>query len=400
MNASHRPRAADLRGAARLATEATAALTDLVEAMHERITRLPGVPPPAAARTKGITGLVYRSVRGVNRLVGGGLDGLLGLLGPALGSSAASAEREALLAVLNGVLGDYLAQTGNPLALPMQWRSAEGQVLSLAPDALRAQLPAAGDRLLLLLHGLCMNAGQWRRDGHDHGAALAAELGYTPVYLNYNSGQHISLNGRALVLQLQQLLEGWPQPLSRVVLLGHSMGGLLARSALHQADVLGLDGPDRVTDLVCLGSPHHGAPLERAGNWIDLLLGASPYAAPLARLGQLRSAGITDLRHGNLLDEDWVGQDRFARRADQRQPVPLPTGMRCYAVAGSLRSEGERPRWLGDGLVPVASALGKHRDPARALHFEAQRQWCGRGINHLQLLSSPQVYARLRDWLA
>ena len=150
-----------------------------------------------------------------------------------------------------------------------------------------------------------------------------------------------------------------------------------------------------------LGRPHHGAPLERAGNWVDVILGATPYAAPFARLGKVRSAGITDLRHGNLLDEDWVGRDRFAMGADKRQPVALPEGVRCATVAASLaHSPGaRRERFLGDGLVPLASALGQHADAARSLAFLPDRQCTVQGIGHLGLLSSAEVYAALRRWL-
>ena len=134
----------------------------------------------------------------------------------------------------------------------------------------------------------------------------ARDLGFTPVYLHYNSGLHVSTNGRALAQQLERLVAQWPRPLERLVLLGHSMGGLLARSALYYGTQAGHRWPARLDDLVFLGTPHHGAPLERAGHWVDLVLGATPYAAPFARLGQVRSAGITDLRHGNLMDGDWV----------------------------------------------------------------------------------------------
>ena len=385
--------ATDLRGAARLATDATAGLTDLVEAMHERIARVPvlGKASPGG-RTNGITGLVYKSIRGVTRLVGGSFDGLLGLLGPALREGPSNPEREALVAALNGVLGDYLAATANPLATGMRWR-LRGQPL---PPNL------GGPRLLVLLHGLCMNDLQWQRRGHDHGAALARDLGFTPVYLQYNSGQHVSINGRELAHRLEELIEAWPEPLERVVLLGHSMGGLLARSALHYGTQSGLGWPERVDDLVCLGTPHHGAPLERAGHGVDLLLGATPYAAPFARLGKLRSAGVTDLRHGSLVDEDWVGRDRFARGADRRQPLPLPEKVRCYAAAARLgQHEGAlQGRLLGDGLVPLDSALGRHSDPARTLQFAEHRQWVGQGLGHLDLLSSTELYAQLRGWLA
>jgi hypothetical protein len=395
-------RSTDLRGAVRLATDATAGLADLVEALHARIAHVPGLGPPAPdGRTGGISGLVYKTVRGVTRLVGGSVDALLGLLAPALGTQAPAAEREAIVAALNGVLGDHLQATGNPLATPMALRR-DGSALVLEAAALAARVPdAGGGRLLVLLHGLCMNDLQWQREGHDHGAALARDLGFTPVYLHYNSGLHVSVNGQALAELLERLLDQWPVPAQRLVLLGHSMGGLLARSAVHYGAQAGHRWVARLDDLVFLGTPHHGAPLERAGHWVDQLVGATPYTAPFTRLGKVRSAGITDLRHGNLLDEDWAGHDRFAHGRDGRHPVPLPPRVRCHAVAGTLgQRDGDlKDRLLGDGLVPLDSALGRHRDPARTLAFAEDRQWVAYGTGHLALLSRPEVYAQLRQWL-
>lgn len=394
--------AADLRDAARLAADATLGLTDLVEAVHERIARVPGLAGAPEGRTRGLTGLVYRSVRGVTRLVGGGVDALLGLLAAALGPAGPPGpEREAVVAALNGVLGDHLVASGNGLAIPMALRR-DGLALDLRREALAARLPDAGPRLLVLLHGLCLNDLQWQRDGHDHGAALARAHGYTPVYLHCNSGLHISHNAQALALQLEQLVAEWPHALTRLVLLGHSMGGLLARSAVFHATQAGLRWPARLDDLVCLGSPHHGAPLERAGHGVDRLLAATPYAGPFARLGQLRSAGITDLRRGSLVDADWAGRDRFAARAPAPQHLPLPAGVRCFAIAGALGAPGAtlKSRLLGDGLVPLDSALGRHADPARTLAFAPERQWVAQGVGHLALLGDRAVGARLADWLA
>ena len=403
--------ASDLRGAARLATDATAGLTSLVEAMHARLTRIPGLDPrPLDGSTGGLSGLVYKTIRGVTHLVGGSIDALLRVLTPALSVAgddrdghtlvAPRREREAIVAALNGVLGDYLAGSHNPLATKMTFRR-DAQALPMDAVALAGALPEAGRKLLVLTHGLCMGDLQWRRDGHDHGAALALELGFTPVYLHYNSGLHISLNGRELARQLEALLAAWPQPVERLVLLGHSMGGLLSRSALHHAALAGHTWPARLSDLVFLGSPHFGAPLERAGNWVDVLLGATPYTAPFARLGKVRSAGITDLRHGYLVDEDWVGRDRFARVTDRRHHLPLPDGVRCFTAAATLGAQdGDlKDRLLGDGLVPLDSALGRHRDPARTLAFPEERQWVGYGMNHLDLLNRPEEFAQLCTWL-
>ena len=254
----------------------------------------------------------------------------------------------------------------------------------------------------MLLHGLCMNDLQWKRKGHDHGAALARDLAYTPVYLHYNSGLHISTNGRAFAELLETLVQLWPVPLTELVLIGHSMGGLVARSACHYGALARHEWLRRLDKLVFLGTPHHGAPLERGGNWVDMLLGASAYSAPLARLGKIRSAGITDLRFGNLVDEDWNKRDRFERSGDRRVAVPLPEGVACYAIAATTgKTAGDlTDRLIGDGIVPLASALGRHANPRLALTFDESRQWVAHGTNHLDLLSRPEVYAQIKRWLA
>ena len=354
------------RGVARLAFDAVEGLTHVVEGMHANIA---AAPPPLGrgtnGRTRGITGFVYDSIRFVNAGARAALDRGLGLL-PA--GAADEPGADTLLSVLNGVLGDHLAATENPLAIPMRLRRAG--------DARR--------HVLVLIHGLCMNDRQWQRNGHDHGDALARELGMTPVYLHYNTGRHVSENGRELAGLLEELLDAWPVRDAELTILAHSMGGLVARSAYHAGAEDGHAWPGRLVRLVFLGTPHHGAPLERGGSWFETLLGASPYVAPLARLGMLRSAGITDLRYGNVRDEDWQDGDRFARRGDCRAPTPLPHGVECHALAATR-----------DVLVPVGSALGLHRDPGRALAFPEPRRWVGRGLGHFDLLDDAAVYARL-----
>lgn len=374
-----------------MAVDATRATTDVVEAMHRTIARAPWRPLVADERTRGVTGLVYRSIRAVAGWVGAGTEFAIERLQPVLdhvGAQVQGPARDALVAALNGVLGDHLAASGNPLALPMTFRR-DGQELA-QPD---------GARVVLLIHGLCMNDAQWHRHGHDHGAALARENGYAPAYLRYNSGLHVSTNGRELAQRLEAWLDAAPEPVSELAIVGYSLGGLVARSAFHHAEEAGRRWPARVRNLVFLGTPHQGAPLERGGNWIDMALGISRYSAPLAALGRLRSAGITDLRHASLLDEDWHEQDRFQRRARLPAMLPLPAGAACAALAASLsRAPGER--LLGDGLVPVASALGRATDPSRTLAFAPQRQWIGYGMNHLDLLGNAQAWHALQRFLA
>lgn len=397
--------AADLRGAARLTTEAVAALASLVEAVHGRIERVPSLPrsgevAPSDERTRGITGLVYERVRGVTHLVGNTAEALLSWLAPALArvdqGQAPLPEREAIVAALNGVLGDHLAATDNPLAITMAFRQ-DGRPLRLERLAMRTRVVAAKPRLVVLLHGLCMDDLQWRRSGHDHGVALAQESGYTAVYLHYNTGLSVSTNGRILAQMMERLYDAWPVPIERLAMVGHSMGGLVARSAIHHG-ILSLRGglrwPGRVNDLVCLGTPHQGAPLERAGYGVDLLLGAAPFAAPLARLSKLRSAGINDLRMGHVVKPP---TDHHPTSV----PVGLPEPTRCYAVAGSLGSKTGKltAKVPGDGLVPVCSALGQDADLSRQLAFPTDHQAVFFNTGHMDLLSSTEVCGRLRQWL-
>ncbi len=392
--------AADLRGLSRLTVSAVVGVAELAEALHMTILdKAIGAPlgKPIIKPIAGATALVYRGVRGAARLVGGGIDSMLARLVPMLGEQSEWAGREALLAGLNGVLGDHLAEVGNPLAIPMTLRRA-GHPLTLERAALREAIPGAGGRILVLAHGLCMNDLQWQRAGHDHGAGLERERGYTALYLHYNSGLHISTNGRAFAQLLQTLVEQWPQPVEEIVIVGHSMGGLVARGACAVAAETKQGWLKHLSKIACLGTPHHGAPLERGGNWVHVVTDLSPYSKPFSRLAKIRSAGITDLRHGSVQDEDWDGKDRFAHGAVPPM-LALPASVHCYAVAATMgAAEGDlTDRVAGDGLVPLASALGQHAEASRCLHFDDQ--WVGYKLSHMGLLSDADVYRQLLSWL-
>lgn len=405
---------ADLRGLSRLAVEATVAMTDLVEEVHRSVTAVPEVgdlDPARSKRMRGITGFVYRTIRTITHWVGHSVDGGLAQLQPLLLAQAAtlsatpsvavpvSPHRDAVLAALNGVLGDHLEATRNPLAIPMQFRRA-GVALDPAQER--------GSRILLLVHGLCRSDLGWLRKGHDHGATLAAELGLTPVYVHYNSGRAVATNGRELAMRLESLIADWGEPVSEIVVVAHSMGGLVIRSACHVAEDEGLAWRDRLRRIIFLGTPHHGAPLERGGNWVTLALDKSSYTAAFARLGRIRSAGITDLRFGEVLP--LPEGDRFAAGRGLGVMLPLPRGVACHAIAATL-AKGPEPAplpgvlaaaksVLGDGLVPLASALGDDADPARALGIPADRRFVAYGTTHLDLLSRSEICEQIRCWLA
>jgi hypothetical protein len=381
-----------LRGYGRLAADGVVGVTRLVEAMHARIARPFARDDERLTRVGGVAGLVYRSVRGGALGVGWSIDRATRLLLGEADDAPAPHALQRLRAATNGVLGDHLAASGNPLALPMRWH-LHGRRLDVE---LRGIDTAVSPHLLVLVHGLCLGPAQWRRRGHEHGEALSRELGSTPLHLEYNSGLHISANGAEFAQLMQRTLERWPVKVRSIAILAHSMGGLVARSALHQAVAQGLDWPGRLRDLIFLGTPHQGAPLEGLGHQVDRQLQRVRYLAPFALIGGVRSAGITDLRRGDLLERDWQ-----AGRARPRTPVPLPARVRCATIAGVLHPPQTRraQQWIGDGLVPLASALGEHAQPEQALRFAPSRRRVFEDLGHFDLLGDMRVYAQLLEWL-
>jgi pimeloyl-ACP methyl ester carboxylesterase len=352
-------------------------------------------------RTSAIPGLVYRSIHGGYDVVEAGLNVAIRLLAPTPGvPSPSTLEHERFLAVLNGVWGDHLAASRNPLAIEMAFRH-DGVPFLPESSAIRAAIKTPCSKVLVLVHGLCMSDLDWQQNGHDYGAELARDLGYTPVYLHYNTGLRISTNGKRFAELLERLVRAWPEPLEELTVLGHSMGGLVARSAAFYAERDNHSWRRQLRRLVFVGTPHHGSRLERAGHWADQFLNVTPYSAPFRRLGASRSAGIMDLRHGSVVDEDWQGHDRLGHLRDIRHPVPLPAGVECFALAATLgTSDGDaKDRLLGDGLVPVNSALGIHRDLNRHLAIPPSHQWVGCAMSHRDLLRRPEVYGKLQEWL-
>ena len=415
-NLSQHLRAADIRGIAQLATQGTLGVTSIVESAQQSIWStlgLPGGKEPGT--TRGITGMVFQAVQGITQLVGQGADAVLTHLQPLLEAmdrdKPESPQRAAVLSVLNGVIGDKLNASSNPLATPMSLRY-QGQALNWQSST---PMPLVSGKVLVLVHGLCMNDLQWNTQVGDappldHGTALADALGYTPVYARYNSGLHTSQNGRELSEHLQQLVNHWPVPVQELTMVVHSMGGLVTRSAVHYAQA-GTDAAGNTAapswlsvlkNIVFLGTPHHGAPLERAGNWVDVILGSTPYTKPYAKLGHVRSAGITDLRYGYVADEDWQNQNRFHRKPDNRLHVALPEGVQCFTVAATAASHrcSLADRLVGDGLVPLKSALGQHDNRLRTLAFPKSARCIAYSMNHMELLSSPEVNAHMVFWLS
>tara|TARA_R110002051_G_scaffold10001_3_gene37935 strand:+ start:13493 stop:14698 length:1206 start_codon:yes stop_codon:yes gene_type:complete len=391
----------DAQGIGRIITDATLGVTDIVEAMHKRVVHPPFLPStPIQHLITHIASITYKNIRWSTRIIGKGADKALGLYSSLSETNNTTDQKEAMRSVLNGVVGDYLEKNDNPLQITMQFRH-EGRDISMNSESLKIVYPEVNGKILLMIHGSCMNDIQWTREGHNHGTALAEELNKTPIYLHYNSGLHISTNGQSLNELLEDLILQWPVPVEELTIVAHSMGGLVARSALYYAEQHKKRWNKHLKRIIFLGTPHHGSSLEQAGNYLDAVLEAVPYAKPFARLGKIRSAGVTDLRFGNIVDEDWKYYDRFEVQGDKRKNVPLPKTVACYSIAAVIGSslKSGSSKLVGDKMVGVNSALGQHRNSAKNLNFKMENTWIAFESNHLDLLNKPEIYAKIKQWV-
>ena len=287
---------------------------------------------------------------------------------------------------LNGVFGDHLAATDNRLAIAMTLRH-EGIVLSLDGDSPCSPLPVSGRRVCVFVHGLACDESSWQpraaatggASAVDFGRRLQADMGYTPLYLRYNSGLPISRNGGELAALLERLLATWPQADSELIIIGHSMGGLVAIAACEQAAAARMRWPQAMRMLICLGAPQLGSPLERLGHLVTSALHVSPVTQPLARIATARSQGIQDLRQGPGVARAHPAAGHIAYRF----------------LGGSLAEDVEHRfgRLLGDGLVTLCSAT------AQAVAGDVQTATLGR-LGHMALLTDARVYRQIADWVA
>jgi pimeloyl-ACP methyl ester carboxylesterase len=358
----------------------------------------------ARALHDAISNGVYAGVGGAARVAGLVADTGLATRVVRDGRALSSSPRGALVVgTLNGLIGDSLEREGSDLHEPMSVR-AGGRAVPLEPGALAAAHPDAGPRPVVFLHGLMETEFSWRMGAGPEGATYASrlrrDLGRTPVEVRYNSGRHISENGRSLADLLEELVAAWPVEVEEVALVGHSMGGLVARSACHLAAERGDSWVRRVRHVISLGTPHMGAPLAQGVHWMSSALHAVPETRPFAEFLRRRSAGIRDLRQGSLVDADWRDRDPDALRAVACAEVPLLEGATHCFVAATITRDGRDPvgRLLGDCLVLRPSAAGRSR--TRRIPFEAEYGMHIGGTHHLALLNHPKVYERMRGWLA
>jgi pimeloyl-ACP methyl ester carboxylesterase len=377
-----------------------------IEEMHDGIAKR--VFDSLGASSAPVKAIHDEVAHSVYALVGRGLTTAARTGAQAIGAEVAqdgvslekSSRGRIAIGALNGAFGDRLEQTGSPLAARMSVRRG-GEAVEPTRAGLRAAFEDATPRLAVFLHGLCESEEAWLLGARRHapyGDRLRSDAGCTALYVRYNSGRHISDNGRDLAQLLDEVISSWPVEVEEVALIGHSMGGLVSRSACHQG--AGMHWVTRVRHVFMLGTPHLGAPLERAANVVSAGMALLPETRAMASALNLRSAGVKDLRYGYLLEDDWFGHDpdAFLRRAARE--IPFLAGANHYFVSATLSGDPDAAvgRVIGDLLVLHASAWG-HAGRGKQLSFPIDNYRHVGSANHFDLLNHPAVYEQIRTWI-
>lgn len=406
-----------LKGLKKLIHDAIDETVDLIEATHRSVIRkrtryielVPSAKPAARAveRVERVAaGGVYGMIRAINRVVDIATDLPLTIAdGASSKIGAAKSRADTAQGALNGIVGDYLHRRKNPLAAGMTLR-VNGCTVPIEAAALKDAFPKASRRIAVFVHGLCNTEQAWNLYAEQYygnpdtnfGLRLERDLGYTPLFVRYNTGRHISNSGKELCALLAKLVENFPVSIEEIVLVGHSMGGLVARSAAHYGERRGEAWVKALAHVFCIASPHLGAPLEKAANLLTTVLNHfdTPGTSVPAAILNARSSGIKDLRFGYVAEEEWADSDPDALLDDNRHDIPFIEHVGYYFLASTFTRDPKHPtaKLLGDLLVRLPSAAGRHPKPAKRIPFHFGRVFPG--MHHLHLLNHPDVYEQIR----
>ena len=397
---------AELRAAGRLGGLAFNGLVSRIEQVHQAVGRRAFGPTgsagvPARLVHDTVARGTYLAVRTVGTVAGTAAGHAASLFGAAGQPAGREPAGNLALAALNAVAGDRLGPGLEPLAIRMAVR-AGGRDVGLTADEVAAAFPHATPRLAVFVHGLAETDDSWRRragDSAPYGDRLQAEFGYTPVYVRYNTGLHVSDSGHDLAGLLGALEAAWPEQVQEILLAGHSMGGLVIRSACHYGREASVGWVERVRHVFYLGSPHMGAPLARAAGVAGWVLSKVPETRPFAALAAGPSS-VRDLRHGYVLDDDWACCGPGCCLRDHRSEAPLLADASHYAISATVTADPASPLGavVGDLLVQPASAHGR-RGSRQHIPFPVHLGRGFGGMHHFDLLNHPDVWAAIRGLL-
>lgn len=343
-----------------------------IEGMHRAISgrwfsALGSVGKPVQLAHDTVSRTVYESIRFAGAVAGNGLDAALAVR-PETTTRAQ--------ALTNGLWGDKLGRHEARLGISMSLRDRAGAPLDLDSE-IGTTFPTASGHLILLVHGSMDTERRWYSKQTSPGLldALDTHPSLTPLAVRYNTGRPVSANGALLADLIEAVHADWPVPVETIALVGHSAGGLVIRSACAAAQQEGHKWIEKVTDVVALGSPHLGTPLEKLTEVVTQGLAIARETRPLADFLSTRSRGITDLRFGTAADT-------------------VPAGVEQHFVAGVITADTSHPVGvlMGDLVVGVNSASGgQHLEPTNVMVVG--------GVRHNDLVNEATVVNQVMGWL-
>lgn len=311
------------------------------------------------------------------------------------------------VSILNGIVGDYLHRRQNGLAIDMAFMH-RGKPLTLDRDSLLAAYPQASGKICILIHGLCCSERSWlisdeadNTEEISYGSLLQTELGYTPLFVRYNSGRPLADNGEQFARLLGDLVSAYPVAVEEIVLIGHSMGGLIIRSACEfasqhanrQETARDAAWLTHVGKAFYLGTPHEGADLEKLTHAAVAVLDAvpNPITRVIGDVLNMRSQGIKNLRDSQALRP---------KAADALSSTPWLDRIQHYLIAGTLHEDPQHAvsQLFGDGLVRVPGAAAQGSVGYSMLPEEHIKVFPG--VHHMALAHDRAVYAQIKDWLS
>lgn len=377
---------ADWRGLGYLIDLTTERVTTPVEGIHRAILdrwfRMAGPNiDPARRMADGATASIYQSIRlggtalGTAVSAGAGLAGRYRKLRPLWETD----KGRYVQSIFNGVWGDRFDEDSTSFSIELGLRDPDGNPVSTTVDALNSAFPEPKGRLVVMVHGFAETEKYWR---HGELSSLTRQLeadGFSVLLLRYNTGRTIAANGSDLANLLDELRLAWPVPVTDIALVGHSMGGLVARSAVVAANDSGLRWAELSNNVVAIAAPHSGTPIEKAVAALSSSMGIARESRPLKTFLDQRSAGIQDLRYGIDASSDSLGSSKYR------------------VVAGAITTAPTNPtgRAFGDLVVRVKSATGSGRRrkvPSTGVLVVG-------GRNHADLAHDPEVVSQIRTWL-
>ena len=306
--------------------------------------------------------------------------------------------------LLNGIVGDFLDKDNNGLAVQMQFYANE-KPFTISKENIETVHKKISSKVCILIHGLTNDETIWNFANtvkQNYGTYLQNDFDYTPFYIRYNTGLHISENGKQFSQLIENLVQNYPVDIDEIVIIAHSMGGLVTRSACYYAPLQNAHWTEKISKLFFIGTPHLGAPLEKFGNALTHLLKTIPvsYTKIAGDVINLRSAGIKDLRYGYLTDEDWKEQHPDELLKNNKKVIPLLDDVDYYLITGTLTADSDHliSEWFGDALVRKKSAIGKSKTKHH-LPFDLNNHKEFAGLAHLKLVDSMDVYEQIKVWI-